>query len=1272
MRSKFLVFLPWAIILLGLYVAGMFSNLLLHSIAEIFCITIALSIFVIAWNSRGYSESYFMLFLGIAFLFIGFIDLVHTIVFSGLDIFLGRGQNLAFQLWIAARYMTGLSLLASLYFLRRKFNPPFIVFAFLIITTVLLLAIFSGRFPLCFQQNSGLTPFINNSEIVNTFLLIVFTISLWRERNTLNGYVHQLLIVFALLAIASELTFTFFTNSTHYTNLFGLFFKVASFFCLYKALITVGISHPYDLLFRNLKVSENRYRELFNNMSDGVAVYQEVENGKDFIFQDINQAGEKIGNVRKKDIQGKSIQQIFPGVKEMGLFPILQSVWQSGEHAYFPDAFYQDDRLAVWLDNHVYKLPSGEFVAVYQDISEKKRAEDALRENQRMLTTLMGNLHGMAYRCKNDPDWTMEFVSDGCLTLTGYQPADLVHNRKTSFGKLIHPDDTERVWDMVQSIPNEENSFELEYRIITATGKEKWVWEKGTKIFSPDGSMNSLEGFITDITERKITEAELRKSEALWRSLVKGSPFFILTVDNNFNIEFANRTIPGLNYNDMIGKPIYQFNDGEYREGFKEKLEGVLETGEAAIYEYTYQSQEETNHLEARITPRIVSDNIVGLTITIQNITTQKRAEIEREHLLQIEREQRLLAETLAEVTLALTSRISLEDVLDEILRQAQRIVPYTSANITLLKGDILTSARFRGYEKFGGEELLSGLILKTDELPIVARAIRSGKPVLIPDTLLEPEWRTLKETSWIRSYLSLPICLQDRVLGLLRLDSEVPNKFSSGEMQRLQPLVNAAAIALENARLFGIAQQEITERKRLEEEKEHLFQNEREQRLLAETLTKITLALASLTSPEEVLDEILRQVQKIVPYSSANIALLEKGKLRIASCRGYEPICPSEKILGIEIPIIEMPIDARAVALQEPLVVHDTHEENEWVSFQETNWIRSYLTLPITLHDNVLGLVRLDGRTPNEFSISDAKRLQPLVNAAAIALENARLFDIAQRELAERKQAQNALREYSQRLEEMVKERTQALEKTQEKLMRREKLAVLGQLAGGLAHELRNPLGAIKNAAYYLNLALETTDETDKEMLGIIIKEIDTSERIIHSLLDFARTRAPELHPANVNEIIQDALSRVQIPNDPKIKTILNLDMKTPPIMADSEQLVQVFSNLLLNAVQAMPEGGQLEVTTKYDVFNGEQATTRPITITIADTGVGIPKENLYKIFDPLYSTKTRGIGLGLALVKTLLDGHDGTIEVKSNGIPGQGTSFTIKLPQDTVFEIP
>lgn len=190
---------------------------------------------------------------------------------------------------------------------------------------------------------------------------------------------------------------------------------------------------------------------------------------------------------------------------------------------------------------------------------------------------------------------------------------------------------------------------------------------------------------------------------------------------------------------------------------------------------------------------------IIGTGI---DITAHKQAEAERERLLFAEREQRLQAETINEVTLSLTSQTNPTDVLDEVLRQAHRVVPYKAAHIALLENGRLRIVRSKGYEQFNSQELINDFAQPLSTFTLDAEAVRTGKPIVVTDTRLEPRWITIEATKWIRSHVVVPIRQQDSVLGLLRLDGDTPREFAPQDAARLLPLANAAAIALENARL--------------------------------------------------------------------------------------------------------------------------------------------------------------------------------------------------------------------------------------------------------------------------------------------------------------------------------------------------------------------------------------------------------------------------------------------------------------------------------------
>jgi len=255
--------------------------------------------------------------------------------------------------------------------------------------------------------------------------------------------------------------------------------------------------------------------------------------------------------------------------------------------------------------------------------------------------------------------------------------------------------------------------------------------------------------------------------------------------------------------------------------------------------------------------------------------------------------------------------------------------------------------------------------------------------------------------------------------------------------------------------------------------------------------------------------------------------------------------------------------------------------------------------------------------------------------------------------DITDRRQAEKEIQRLNTELERKVEERTRQLQEAQEELVRKEKLAILGQLSGSVGHELRNPLGVMSNAVYFLQMVLADADETVIEYLGIIKKEINTMLRIITDLLDFARAKTPQIQVVTARRLVDESLSRCTIPGNVELHD--EVEPTLPPLKVDPLQVGQVLENLIINAVQAMPTGGGLTLRGGRDIEG-------TVGLEVADTGEGISPENMKKLFHPLFTTKARGIGLGLVVCQNLIEAHGGRIEVAST--PGKGTVFTVRLP--------
>lgn len=217
----------------------------------------------------------------------------------------------------------------------------------------------------------------------------------------------------------------------------------------------------------------------------------------------------------------------------------------------------------------------------------------------------------------------------------------------------------------------------------------------------------------------------------------------------------------------------------------------------------------------------------------------------------------------------------------------------------------------------------------------------------------------------------------------------------------------------------------------------------------------------------------------------------------------------------------------------------------------------------------------------------------------------------------------------------------------------RSERLIAIGQVAGGIAHELRNPLNVVKTSIYYLMNARGAPAEKVRQHLERIERQVELADRVITALADFARLPVPELHPLSAEKCLKELLELTPMPGEIAVKFDIPPDL--PPLMGDARQLQIVFGNLVRNARDAMqPQGGTLTITAR--------PIEDDVAITVADTGVGIPRESLERILEPLYSTKARGIGLGLAITRSIIDKHSGGLHVASE--VGAGSQFTVRLP--------
>jgi PAS domain S-box-containing protein len=538
----------------------------------------------------------------------------------------------------------------------------------------------------------------------------------------------------------------------------------------------------------------------------------------------------------------------------------------------------------------------------------------------------------------------------------------------------------------------------------------------------------------------------------------------------------------------------------------------------------------------------------------LQRVADALAAAIENERLYRAEREHRELAQALAESAAVITRTLDPTQMLEQIIEQVARVVPGDAFNIMLLENDTARIVRWRGYERFGAEEWVAAAVLPVADLPNLWEMVRTGEPVLVPDTHADPHWARIRGLEWVRSYVAAPIVIRGITVGFLNVDGTRPHQFGSADAARLKAFADQVAIALENARLYT------------------------ELRHYAGTLEEqVRERTAQLAAQYARLEAILRSTGDGILLTDARGEILQANPV-------------AQRWLARDL----APEDARK--LQEAIrrVARRAQERPEEI-------------------------VELPGL---DLEVRASPVEGPAGEEAAVVI----LHDVTQFKTLERLRV---------------------------------------RFISNISHELRTPLTTIKT---YLHL-LRQTPELLPEYLDILEREADWQARLVEDVLEISRldSGALRMHfsPVGLNALAAEV---VDAQRPLALAQGLVLEFRPaeagPVAWADPDALRMVLINLIRNSIQYTPSDGRVEVATG----EAEREGHRWATVTVADTGIGIPKDELPYIFDRFFrgerprQMQIPGTGLGLSIVKEIVDRHGGRVSVESE--VGKGTRFTVWLP--------
>jgi len=535
------IILILTVIVAGLYLVSRQNYPLFHSFADMATVFIAAGVFVVVWNGRRRLDNHYFLFVGIAFLFFAFLDFMHLLGNKDMGVFPQYG-NLGPTLYIVSRYVLGISLLIAPLFIKRKLNTALMFSVYVLVTALVLLSIFYWRnFPVTIVEGVGLTRFKVISDYIICGILLGAIGSLLINRRAFDAKVLRVIVFSLILFIATGLAFTLYTDPFGITNAVGHFFQIGSFYLVYLAFVETTLTKPQDILFRNLKQSneevtilntelekvnldlkqditerkkaeqalrqsEEKYRNLFSTMGEGFGLHEIIldSGGQpcDYRFLELNDAFERLTGLSRKKAIGKTVKEILPGVEPYWI-ETYGNVALTGEAKHFENYSAPLDK---WYGTYAYSPANRQFAVLFSDITERKRAEEKLRESEQRWATTLTSIGDAVIA--TDATGKITFMNSVAEGLTGWTLPEATGKPITEVLQIINEKTRSVVENPVIRLIQETGVVGPSSHIILVKkdGTEIPIDNSGSPIRDEKGKITGVVLVFRDITERRKVE----------------------------------------------------------------------------------------------------------------------------------------------------------------------------------------------------------------------------------------------------------------------------------------------------------------------------------------------------------------------------------------------------------------------------------------------------------------------------------------------------------------------------------------------------------------------------------------------------------------------------------------------------------------------------------------------------------------------------------------------------------------------------------------------